>query len=59
KKNHYWAMGTGIICVVAGAYAFLDYLLLGMGTVMLLGIIFVLQGISTLELGIHMPHKKK
>ncbi|HUM56436.1 MAG TPA: DUF308 domain-containing protein [Bacillota bacterium] len=59
KKNHYWAMGTGIICVVAGVYAFLDYLLLGIGTVILLGIIFLLQGVSTFELGIHMPHKKK
>jgi len=59
KENHYWTMGTGIICTAAGAYAFVNPVLAGLGAVMLLGIYFVLQGVSALELGIHMPHRKK
>lgn len=59
KANFIWTMVTGLVCVVGGLYAFLNPIIAGLPIAILLGILFVLQGISTLELGIHMPHEKK
>jgi uncharacterized membrane protein HdeD (DUF308 family) len=58
-RNFYWTLGTGIVNTVAGVYAFYNPTLLQLPLATLLGIFFVLQGISTLELGIHMPHGNK
>ncbi|MCQ4636353.1 DUF308 domain-containing protein [Anaerovorax odorimutans] len=59
KLNFAWTLITGVLCVLGGIYAFLDPIIAGLAIAVLLGILFVLQGISTLELGIHMPHEKK
>lgn len=59
KVNFMWTMVTGLICAAGGLYAFLNPVMAGLAIAVLLGILFVLQGISTLELGIHMPHEIK
>ena len=59
RANFVWTLVTGVICVAGGLYAFLNPIIAGLAIAVLLGIIFLLQGISTLELGIHMPHEKK
>jgi uncharacterized membrane protein HdeD (DUF308 family) len=56
KSNFIWTLAIGALCVIGGIYAFLNQILTGIAV--LLGIMFVLQGISTLELGMHMPHEK-
>jgi len=58
-RNYYWTLGTGIINAAAGIYAFYNSNLFQLPVATLLGGFFVLQGISTLELGIHMPHRHK
>lgn len=57
--NYYWTLGTGVLSAGAGLYGFYNTSLLQLPVASLLGIFFVLQGISTLELGIHMPHKRR
>ena len=57
--NFYWTLGTGVLNTVAGVYAFYNASLLQLPLATLLGGFFVLQGISTLELGVHMPHRKQ
>lgn len=57
--NFYWTLGTGLINTVAGIYAFYNDTIFQLPLATLLGVFFVLQGISTLELGIHMPHRTK
>lgn len=59
KLNFAWTLITGILCILGGIYAFLNPIIVGLAIAILLGILFMLQGISTLELGIHMPHEKK
>lgn len=55
--NFYWTFGTGVLNTVAGVYAFYNDILFQLPLAILLGGFFVLQGISTLELGVHMPHR--
>ncbi len=55
--NFYWTLGTGLLNTAAGIYAFYNTSLLQFPLATLLGGFFVLQGISTLELGVHMPHR--
>lgn len=59
RSNFMWTLVTGLVCAAGGLYAFLNPIIAGFAIAILLGIMFVLQGISTLELGIHMPHEKK
>ncbi len=59
KANFIWTLATGLLCALGGLYAFLNPIIAGLAIAVLLGIMFVVQGISTLELGIHMPHEKK
>lgn len=59
KANFIWAMMTGIIGTVSGLYAFLNPYIANLSIAVLLGFLFMIQGICTLELGIHMPHEKK
>lgn len=59
SRNFYWTLGTGILNTGAGIYAFYNANLFQLPLATLLGIFFVLQGISALELGIHMPHGNK
>lgn len=59
KANFIWTLITGLLCALGGLYAFLNPIIAGLAIAVLLGIMFVVQGISTLELGIHMPHEKK
>ncbi len=59
KSNFAWTLITGLLCAFGGLYAFLDPIIAGLAIAVLLGIMFVVQGISTLELGIHMPNEKK
>jgi uncharacterized membrane protein HdeD (DUF308 family) len=55
--NFYWTLGTGVLNTVAGIYAFYNTSVFQLPLATLLGGFFVLQGISTLELGVHMPHR--
>ena len=57
--NFYWTLGTGVLNTVAGIYAFYNANIFQLPLATLLGGFFVLQGISSLELGIHMPHRNK
>jgi uncharacterized membrane protein HdeD (DUF308 family) len=57
--NFYWTLGTGILNTGAGIYAFYNANIFQFPLAILLGGFFVLQGISTLELGVHMPHRNK
>lgn len=57
--NFYWTAGTGLLNTAAGVYAFYNASLFQLPLATLLGGFFVLQGISALELGIHMPHQNK
>ena len=59
RTNFAWTLITGVLCILGGLYAFLNPIIAGLAIAVLLGIMFLLQGISTLELGIHMPHEKK
>ena len=59
RSNFWWTMATGALCMAGGLYAFFDPELGNLTIAVLLGILLVLQGISVLELGIHMPHEKK
>lgn len=59
KANFIETLIIGLLCVLGGLYAFLNPILAGMPIAILLGIMFMLQGVSILELGIHMPHEKK
>lgn len=59
KRNFLWTLIIGIICVLGGLYAFVSLNTVGMPIAPLLALLFLLQGVSILELGIHMPHEKK
>ena len=59
KSNFVWAMLIGIAGTVCGIYAFVNPMTANLPIAVLLGIIFFVQGIGILELGIHMPHEKK
>lgn len=59
RANFIWTMATGVLCVIAGLYAFLNPLTANLNIAILIGIMFLVQGVCTLELGIHMPHEKK
>jgi uncharacterized membrane protein HdeD (DUF308 family) len=58
-QNYYWTLGTGVLNLAAGVYAFYNDSVFQLPLATLLGGFFVLQGISALELGIHMPHRTK
>lgn len=59
KANFVWTMITGLLCMVTGLYAFLNPLTANLNIAVLLGLLFIIQGVCTMELGIHMPHEKK
>lgn len=58
-SNFVWTMMIGILGVICGIYAFINPVIGNLPIAVLLGIIFLMQGIGILELGIHMPHEKK
>lgn len=59
KLNFIWTMLIGLIGIFIGIYAFVNPMTANLPIAILLGIIFFVQGIGFLELGIHMPHEKK
>ena len=59
KANFRWTFGTGIVCVIAGIYGFYNGVLFNVALGELLGIYFVIQAATTLEVGLHMPHAKR
>lgn len=59
KANFISTLIIGLLCAIGGLYGFLNPNLGNLPIAVLLGIMFLLQGISMLELGIHMPHEKK
>lgn len=59
KSNFLWTLIIGMICILGGLYAFVNLNMVGISIAILLSLLFVLQGISVLELGIHMPHEKR
>lgn len=59
RTNFAWTLIVGLLCALGGLYAFLNPDIANLAIAVLLGILFLLQGVSTLELGIHMPHEKK
>lgn len=58
-SNFLWTMIIGILGIICGIYAFVNPMTGNLPIAVLLGIIFLMQGIGILELGIHMPHEKK
>lgn len=58
-SNFVWTMVIGILSILCGIYAFVNPMTANLPIAVLLGIIFLIQGIGILELGIHMPHEKK
>ncbi|MEG0830177.1 MAG: DUF308 domain-containing protein [Anaerovoracaceae bacterium] len=60
KSGNFWgAFITGMLCIIGGIFAFVNQLSAGVAIAILLGVLFFLQGISILELGIHLPHEKR
>lgn len=59
KRNFVWTMLTGLLCILTGLYAFLNPFTANLSIAVLLGLLFMIQGVCTMELGIHMPHEKK
>lgn len=59
KANFIWTMAIGILCIATGLYAFLNPLIANLSIAVLVGLMFMIQGICTMELGVHMPHEKK
>lgn len=59
KSNFISTLIVGLLCAVGGLYAFLNPVMANVPIAVLLGILFLLQGASMMELGIHMPHEKK
>lgn len=59
KGNFIWTMATGVVSMGAGIYAFMNPYTAATNIAVLLGLLFMVQGACTLELGIHMPHEKK
>ena len=57
--NFVWTMVLGVAATACGIYAFVNPMTANLPIAVLLGIIFMMQGIGILELGIHMPHEKK
>ncbi len=58
KSNFWWTFGTGVICILAGLLGFFNSVALNMALGELLGVFFIIQAVTTLELGFHMPHAK-
>lgn len=58
-SNFLWTLIIGILGTVCGIYAFVNPMTANLPIAVLLGIIFLMQGLGILELGIHMPHEKK
>lgn len=58
-SNFVWTMTIGILGIICGIYAFVNPMIVNLPIAVLLGIIFLMQGVGILELGIHMPHEKK
>lgn len=58
KSNFWWTIGTGLVCMLAGVFGFFNSIALNMAVGELLGIFFIIQAITTLEIGFHMPHAK-
>ena len=58
KSNFWWTVGTGLVCMLAGIFGFFNSIALNMAVGELLGIFFIIQAITTLEIGFHMPHAK-
>ena len=59
KANFIWTMAIGILCIATGLYSFLNPLIANLSIAVLVGLMFMIQGICTMELGVHMPHEKK
>lgn len=58
-SNFVWTMVIGLVGIGVGIYAFVNPMTANIPIAILLGIIFFIQGIGILELGVHMPHEKK
>lgn len=59
EKDWHWTLIFGIIASIAGLYAFINPIALGLTVVLLVGGFFIIQGANVLVVGINMPHKKK
>ena len=54
-----WTLGLGAVSVVVGVYTFLNPVLAGLVVGLIVGIIFMVQGVNTIAVGISMPYEKK
>ncbi len=59
QKGWEWCLGFGILAALIGVYAFFNNVTLDLGKVMLVGIIFLAQGINVMALAANMPSKYK
>lgn len=54
-----WILAQGMISILAGTYAFVNTILLGVSVLLIVGIFFVIQGVNILTTGINMPLFKR
>lgn len=54
-----WILCLGALAILAGVYSFFNLILLGLGTVTLIAVIFLIQGANVIALAINMPGKYK
>ncbi len=57
KKGWYWPGGFGLLSLAAGIFTFVNPLVAGITVMMIIGILFVIQGANVLTLGVHMKSK--
>ncbi|MDD4200611.1 MAG: DUF308 domain-containing protein [Eubacteriales bacterium] len=50
---------TGIITISVGILGFINPLVTYVSVIILLGVFLIIQGVNSIELGLHMPHDKK
>lgn len=56
-KGWYWPGISGLFSLAAGAFTFVNPLVAGITVMMIIGIMFVIQGANVLSLGVHMKSK--
>jgi len=54
RKDWYWGLACGGLCIIGGVYAFLNPLLSGFGMVVVLGAILILEGANGIIIAVQM-----
>lgn len=59
QTARYWILALGSLNVILGIYSFYNSVLFSFSAVMLVGLLFVVQGGNVLMIGIHLPFHKR